>query len=107
MGSSSNEGSRFAGAASVSGVPLEDRYFLLIEAVQDYAIFMLDPSGCVASWNPGAQRIKGYAPDEILGRHFSAFYTEQDIAAGKPERQLAVAPPDGRAGSERLAGVPD
>ncbi|BCG01422.1 hypothetical protein PPGU19_059900 (plasmid) [Paraburkholderia sp. PGU19] len=87
-------------AASASDVPLEDRYFLLIEAVQDYAIFMLDPAGNVASWNPGAQRIKGYSQDEIIGRHFSAFYTGEDIAAGKPARELAIAAAEGRVEDE-------
>ncbi|OAJ53504.1 histidine kinase [Paraburkholderia ginsengiterrae] len=100
MGPSSSEPSRFAGAASVSDVPLEDRYFLLIEAVEDYAIFMLDTSGCVTSWNPGAQRIKGYTPDEIIGQHFSAFYTPEDIAAGKPTRELEIAAAKGRVEDE-------
>ena len=77
-----NDPSRNDDAASASDVRLDDRFFLLIEAVQDYAIFMLDPAGNVASWNRGAQRIKGYSHDEIIGRHFSAFYTDEDIAAG-------------------------
>ena len=53
----------------------DSRYRLLIEAVTDYAIYMLDASGIVTSWNPGAQRFKGYAPSEIIGQHFSRFYT--------------------------------
>ena len=57
---------------------------LLIRSVVDYAIFMLDPHGRVMSWNPGAQRIKGYAPEEIIGEHFSRFYTDEDRAAGVP-----------------------
>lgn len=81
-------------------VPVEDRYALLIEAVQDYAIFMLSPSGHVASWNTGAQRIKGYAPEEIIGRHFSAFYTPEDLLAGKPEHELAIAIAQGRVEDE-------
>ena len=56
----------------------DGRYRLLIEAVTDYAIYMLDPDGIVTSWNPGAQRFKGYAPDEIIGQHFSRFYSEED-----------------------------
>lgn len=92
-----NDAKRSAGAANDSGVPLEDSYQLLIDAVQDYAIFMLDPTGCVASWNSGARKIKGYAPDEIIGRHFSIFYTPEDVAADKPSRELALATAQGRA----------
>jgi PAS domain S-box-containing protein len=100
MGLSSGESSGFTGAASVSDVSVEDRYFMLIEAVQDYAIFMLDPTGRVTSWNPGAQRIKGYTPEEIIGQHFSKFYTPEDIAAGKPARELETAATVGRAEDE-------
>jgi PAS domain S-box-containing protein len=64
---------------------------LLIAAVTDYAIFMLDPRGVVVSWNAGAQRIKGYAAEEIVGQHFSRFYTEADRAAGVPARALRTA----------------
>jgi PAS domain S-box-containing protein len=63
-------------------------YEMMIDSVRDYAIFMLDPDGHVASWNKGAQRIKGYTADEIIGRHFSTFYPPEDIAAGKPPREL-------------------
>ena len=56
----------------------ERRFRLLVEGVTDYAIFMLDPTGIVVNWNPGAQRIKGYKPGEIVGEHFSRFYTEED-----------------------------
>jgi PAS domain S-box-containing protein len=69
----------------------ERRYRRLIESVVDYAIFQLDPQGIVTSWNPGAQRIKGYNADEIIGRHFSTFYTEEDRAAGVPEQALQAA----------------
>ncbi|WP_109481835.1 PAS domain-containing sensor histidine kinase [Paraburkholderia sp. C35] len=100
MATSGNEPSRNDKATSASDVSLEDRYFLLIEAVQDYAIFMLDPAGHVASWNPGAQRIKGYSHGEIIGHHFSAFYTPEDIAAGKPARELEIAASDGRVEDE-------
>jgi PAS domain S-box-containing protein len=74
----------------------EERFRLLVESVEDYAIFMLDPDGHVATWNAGAQRIKGYAADEIIGRHFSAFYPESDIRTGKTEYELALAQRDGR-----------
>jgi PAS domain S-box-containing protein len=64
--------------------------------VKDYAIFMLDPKGNVASWNEGARRIKGYEAEEIIGRHFSTFYPESDIESGKPPWELEVAERDGR-----------
>lgn len=69
----------------------EERFRLLVDGVKDYAIFMLTPEGRVASWNPGAQRIKGYAADEIIGEHFSRFYTSEDVQSGKPARQLQLA----------------
>jgi PAS domain S-box-containing protein len=78
----------------------EERFRLLIEGVVDYAIYMLDPQGVVASWNAGAQRIKGYSRDEIVGKHFSRFYTDEDIEAGKPWEELATARRDGRAQDE-------
>jgi PAS domain S-box-containing protein len=74
----------------------EDLYRLLVESVQDYAIFVLDSTGRVASWNPGARRIKGYEASEIIGRHFSAFYPPEDLAAGKPEWELAIVRTEGR-----------
>ncbi|HEY1707312.1 MAG TPA: PAS domain S-box protein [Rhizomicrobium sp.] len=74
----------------------EDRYRLLLEAVTDYAIYMLDPSGIVTSWNPGAQRFKGYTPAEIIGQHFSRFYTPEDRAAGVPKRALETAEREGK-----------
>jgi PAS domain S-box-containing protein len=92
-----NNAKRKAGSANNSDVPLEDCYQLLIDAVQDYAIFMLDPTGRVASWNSGARKIKGYAADEIIGRHFSVFYTPEDVAADKPARELALATTRGSA----------
>jgi PAS domain S-box-containing protein len=66
-------------------------YQLMVESVRDYAIFMLDPNGHVASWNQGAQRIKGYTADEIIGQHFSAFYPPEDVASRKPARELKIA----------------
>ena len=74
----------------------DDHFRLLVESVRDYAIFLLDPKGVVISWNAGAQRIKGYAAEEILGHHFSKFYLPQDIASGKCEMELAIAISDGR-----------
>src|ERR1700748_2103666 len=74
----------------------EEQFRLLVQSVTDYAIFMLDVNGRVASWNAGAQRIKGYAPEEIIGRHFSHFYTETDRAAGLPRIGLETATRNGR-----------
>jgi PAS domain S-box-containing protein len=73
---------------------------LLVDTVRDYAIFALDPHGCVLSWNAGAERLKGYTPDEIIGRHFSIFYPPGDIVADKPGRMLAAASRDGRVEDE-------
>jgi len=78
----------------------EERFRLLVEGVVDYAIFMLDLEGRVTSWNAGAQRIKGYRPDEVIGKHFSHFYTDKDVDAGKPWEELAAARRDGRAEDE-------
>jgi PAS domain S-box-containing protein len=69
----------------------EERFRLLVETVEDYAIFMLDPTGHVASWNAGAQRIKGYAADEIIGEHFRRFYPDDVQRSGHPEAELAIA----------------
>jgi PAS domain S-box-containing protein len=73
-----------------------NRYRLLIDAISDYAIYMLDPKGHVVSWNPGAERFKGYRAHEILGQHFSRFYTPEDVATGMPERVLHIAATEGR-----------
>ncbi|MGZ5866425.1 MAG: PAS domain S-box protein [Xanthobacteraceae bacterium] len=80
----------------------ERRYRRLVEAVVDYAIFQLDVNGTIATWNVGAQRIKGYLADEIIGEHFSRFYTEEDRAAGVPKRALATAAREGRYEAEGL-----
>src|SRR5579859_4688424 len=77
-----------------------EQFRLLVDAVQDYAIFMLDPEGNVASWNSGAQRIKGYTAEEIIGSHFSRFYTAADRHAHKPEKVLAQAAEHGRVEQE-------
>jgi PAS domain S-box-containing protein len=74
----------------------QESFRLVVEGVHDYAIFMLDPDGRIRSWSPGAARLKGYAADEIIGRHFSVFYTAEDIAAGKPARELQTAGETGR-----------
>jgi PAS domain S-box-containing protein len=74
----------------------EAHFRLLVEAVQDYAIFMLDPEGNVSSWNVGAERIKGYKAEEIMGRHFSRFYPEEDVRNGKPQWELVTAAKEGR-----------
>ena len=74
----------------------ERNFRLLVEGVADYALYMLDPNGIVTSWNIGGQRIKGYAPAEIIGQHFSRFYTEVDRTNGKPLRALLIAREQGR-----------
>jgi PAS domain S-box-containing protein len=74
----------------------EERYRLLVESVRDYAIFMLDPAGHITTWSAGAEHIKGYRPPEVLGRHFSCFYTPEDVAAGRPQRLLGIATAEGR-----------
>lgn len=78
----------------------EERFRLLVDSVKDYAIFMLDPQGIVTTWNRGAQELKGYKAEEILGQHFSRFYQEEDIRAGKCRWKLATAERDGRVEDE-------
>ena len=73
-----------------------ERFRLIVEGVKDYAIFMLDAAGRVVTWNQGAQRIKQYRAEEIIGQHFSRFYSEEDVRGGKCERELAAAERDGR-----------
>jgi PAS domain S-box-containing protein len=74
----------------------EERFRLLVEGAKDYAIFMLDPEGKVATWNAGAQRIKGYSTEEIVGQHFSKFYPQELVERGKPQHELEVAAAEGR-----------
>src|SRR5262245_787928 len=74
----------------------EERYRLLVEAVTDYAIYLLDASGIVTTWNPGAQRFKGYTAEEIIGQHFSRFYTEEDRKINLPKRALEIAAREGK-----------
>ena len=78
----------------------EERFALLVSSVADYAIFLLRPDGTIATWNLGAERLKGYRPDEIIGRHFSTFYTDDDRREGVPEAGLATALDTGRWRSE-------
>ena len=73
----------------------EQRFRLLVQGVKDYAIFMLDPNGFVATWNEGASRIKGYTAEEIIGKHMSIFYPPEDVASGKIERELEIATREG------------
>ncbi len=74
----------------------EERFRMLVEGVKDYAILMLSPEGRVESWNEGAERIEGYRAEEVLGRHFSVFYTEEDVERSHPEGELRVATSEGR-----------
>ena len=74
----------------------ERNFKLLIGGVTDYALYLLDPQGHVSTWNVGGERIKGYSPSEIIGQHFSRFYTEADRAAGRPARALKIARESGR-----------
>lgn len=74
----------------------EERFRLLVDSAKDYAIFMLDPGGNIATWNTGAQRMKGYSGDEIIGQHFSRFYSQEDLDRGKPDHELNMAASEGR-----------
>jgi len=80
---------------SATTLSQERRFQLLVDSVTDYAIYMLDRSGIIVSWNPGAQRSKGYAESEIIGEHFSRFYTEEDLAVNLPKRALETAAREG------------
>src|SRR5688572_23601672 len=75
---------------------LSELYRLVVEQTKDYAVFVLDPGGHVMTWNLGAERIKGYAPEDIIGRHFSAFYTRDSVDSGWPDHELKVATTEGR-----------
>jgi PAS domain S-box-containing protein len=74
----------------------EQQFTLLVNGISDYAVYMLSPEGNVTNWNPGAQRIKGYSAEEVIGSHFSRFYTPEDQASGQPARSLATAASEGR-----------
>jgi PAS domain S-box-containing protein len=84
------------GGSRGTKMALKELLPLLVESVHDYAIFALDPTGHILTWNQGAQRFKGYKPDEIIGSHFSRFYPAADIASGKPDYELEVAAIEGR-----------
>lgn len=84
-----------SGGGTAALVSTDVLFGLLIDAVAEYAIFLLGPDGTVRTWNAGAQRIKGYHDDEVIGRHFSVFYPAEDVASGKPEREMAAAARDG------------
>jgi PAS domain S-box-containing protein len=92
--------SSISSVRATARVESEEQLRLLVEQVQEYAIYMLDPMGHVRSWNQGAERIKGYKAEEILGQHFSAFYTPEDVALHKPALQLARAEAEGRCEDE-------
>src|SRR5258708_581328 len=80
-----------------SAVHDSELYFrLLVDSIKDYAIFLLDPKGTVVSWNEGAERIKQYSRAEIVGQSFSTFYSTEDVAAGRPQRELQIAGEQGR-----------
>ena len=87
---------RLVHTAAAAAAPADQQFRLLVSSVTDYAIYLLDGAGRVTSWNPGAERIKGYRADEIIGRHFSQFYVPEDRARGVPETALACARRDGR-----------
>jgi PAS domain S-box-containing protein len=92
-----------AGPGTEKGIRYSDEIFrLLVESVKDYAIFLLDPSGKVATWNHGAERIKGYKADEIIGQHFSRFYPRDARESRWPERELQIAAKEGRFADEGL-----
>src|SRR4051794_26611740 len=74
----------------------QEAFSHLVSTIQDYAIFLLDPQGYVMTWNAGAQRIKGYRAEEIIGKHFSQFYTEDALARGWPDTELQLARAEGR-----------
>src|SRR2546421_11126463 len=93
-----------AEAATATTRESGDSFRLLVEGIRDYAIFMLDGAGRVSTWNTGAQRIKGYRAEEIVGQHFSRFHPPEAVAAGKPARLLALAARDGRAEDEGWRG---
>src|SRR6266513_652213 len=86
--------------AHKTGQASNERYRLLVSGVRDYAIFMLDPNGIVVTWNAGAERLKGYTADEIIGHSFERFYTPEDRLDGRPARLLNIALTEGRVEDE-------
>lgn len=85
---------------SLSSLEQLEFYHLLVNSIQDYAIFLMNPEGYIATWNIGAQKLKGYKPNEIIGRHFSSFYPEVDIRNNKPGRELEICKREGRVEDE-------
>jgi PAS domain S-box-containing protein len=85
-----------AGSPKMPATESELTYRIRVESVRDYAICMLNPEGIISTWNTGAQRIKGYKPEEIIGRHFSGFYPETAAQSGYPEFELSEAIKEGR-----------
>ncbi len=94
------DGSVTGGGGKIALRRSEERFRLLVDAVQDYAIFTLDTQGHISSWNTGAERIKGYGVSEIIGKHFSVFYPKEDVLSGKPSRELEIAAREGRVEDE-------
>ncbi|KAJ4004660.1 hypothetical protein NW761_015258 [Fusarium oxysporum] len=88
------------GVMTQSWLPIDDAFRILVQAVKDYAIFLLDTRGNVMSWNTGAELSKGYKKEEIIGKHFSTFYSEEDIRSRKPERELEICLREGRVEDE-------
>jgi osomolarity two-component system sensor histidine kinase TcsA len=84
------------GTITQSWLPIDDAFRILVQAVKDYAIFLLDTRGNIMTWNTGAELNKGYKKEEIIGRHFSTFYGEEDIQLRKPERELEICLREGR-----------
>jgi PAS domain S-box-containing protein len=87
-------------ASSRGHIAQSELFRLLVESIRDYAVFVLDPEGYVLTWNPGAQAMKGYAKDEIIGKHFSKFYLPEAVQSGWPQRELALALQEGRFADE-------
>ncbi|NIP83890.1 MAG: PAS domain S-box protein, partial [Gemmatimonadetes bacterium] len=89
-----------SGDQAIQSLQAEQVYRLLVDSVRDYAIFVLDPQGRIASWNAGAERLKGYEEEEVVGRHYGMFFPESDREAGRPDLHLELAARDGRLESE-------
>src|SRR3984957_13502671 len=97
---------RAAGGAGAQTQP-QDVFRLLVEGIRDYAVFALDPEGHVLTWNPGAENLKGYTREEIVGQHFSKFYPAEAVQSGWPQRELALAQKEGRFADEGWRGRKD
>src|SRR2546430_17258225 len=92
----SNPGAAWDKPLELEPFKSEERFRLMVDAVLDYSMFMLDPQGFVVTWNLGAQRLKGYTADEIIGQHFSVFYPAHAVVSRLPEHELEVATAQGR-----------